>query len=110
MWKISDASRLGPPAVKILAGLAIGVIYVLQNHFGVRAIKTLLGPLLAEHPQAPVIFVNAGRQLAVVHSMSDIMSPAVIGGLAALAVLPWIGKGVMRLLAYSRLRVAGAGV
>ena len=59
---------------------------------------------------ATVIFVNAGRQLAVIHRMSDILSPPVIGGLAALAILPWIGKGVTRLLARSRPRAAGAGV
>ncbi len=44
---------------------------------------------------ATVIFVNAGTELLSLHSLRDIMSPHLIAGLAALALLPWLGKGLM---------------
>ena len=44
---------------------------------------------------ATLIFVNAGTQLFTLHSLADIMSPRLVGGLAALALLPWLGKALM---------------
>jgi uncharacterized membrane protein YdjX (TVP38/TMEM64 family) len=45
---------------------------------------------------ATIIFVNAGTQLWRLHRIGDILSPRLVIGLAALALLPWLGKGVMR--------------
>ncbi len=45
---------------------------------------------------ATVVFVNAGTQLPAIHSLTDIMSPGLVAGLAALAALPWLGKGLIR--------------
>ncbi len=45
---------------------------------------------------ATVVFVNAGTQLANVHHYSDILSPSLTGGLAALALLPWLVKAVIK--------------
>ncbi|MDQ2077801.1 TVP38/TMEM64 family protein [Marinimicrobium sp. ABcell2] len=48
-----------------------------------------------------VLFVNAGTHLATVRRISDIMSPALILSLLALALFPWFAKGV--LMVYRRL-------
>ena len=58
---------------------------------------------------ATIIFVNAGTQLLSLHCIGDIMSPRVIAGLAALAVLPWLGKGLVRGLNGLRRRRADLG-
>jgi pyruvate/2-oxoglutarate dehydrogenase complex dihydrolipoamide dehydrogenase (E3) component/uncharacterized membrane protein YdjX (TVP38/TMEM64 family) len=39
-----------------------------------------------------LVFVNAGTQLARIDSLSGILSPALLGSFALLAVLPWIMK------------------
>ncbi len=51
---------------------------------------------------ATIIFVNAGTGLPALHSLGGILSPQLIGGLAALAALPWLGKAALR--GMSRLR------
>jgi pyruvate/2-oxoglutarate dehydrogenase complex dihydrolipoamide dehydrogenase (E3) component/uncharacterized membrane protein YdjX (TVP38/TMEM64 family) len=38
------------------------------------------------------IYVNAGTQLASITSLSDILSPALIGSFALLAIFPWVAR------------------
>ena len=45
-----------------------------------------------------LVYVNAGTQLAEVEHLSDIFSPALIGSLALLGVLPLLGKKVLGLI------------
>ncbi|HYN79842.1 MAG TPA: TVP38/TMEM64 family protein [Lamprocystis sp. (in: g-proteobacteria)] len=45
-----------------------------------------------------LVYVNAGTQLAEVDDLSDIFSPALIGSLALLGVLPLLGKKVLGLI------------
>ncbi len=45
-----------------------------------------------------LIYVNAGTQLAQLDSLSDILSPAMIGALLLLGVFPWLAKGIIRLV------------
>ncbi|MEX1993513.1 MAG: VTT domain-containing protein, partial [Steroidobacteraceae bacterium] len=47
-------------------------------------------------------YVNAGAQLSRVDSASDVLSPAVLGSFALLAVFPWIARLAMRRLAAAR--------
>lgn len=51
---------------------------------------------------ATVIFVNAGTHLLTVRRLADIMSPALTGGLVALAILPWMGRALVRYVALMR--------
>ena len=39
-----------------------------------------------------IIYTNAGTQLAAITSLSDILSPALIGSLILLAVFPWLAR------------------
>ncbi|AEG91469.1 FAD-dependent oxidoreductase [Ramlibacter tataouinensis] len=43
-----------------------------------------------------VVYVNAGTQLAQVQSVRSILSPALIGSFALLAVFPWLARGMVR--------------
>jgi uncharacterized membrane protein YdjX (TVP38/TMEM64 family) len=45
-----------------------------------------------------LVYVNAGTQLAEVEHLSDIFSPALIGSLALLGILPLLGKQVLGLI------------
>ena len=45
-----------------------------------------------------LVYVNAGTQLAEVDDLSDVFSPALIGSLALLGVLPLLGKKVLGLI------------
>lgn len=49
-----------------------------------------------------MVYVNAGTQLATITSISDILSPAVIGSLVLLAVFPWIARGIVGLAGRTR--------
>jgi uncharacterized membrane protein YdjX (TVP38/TMEM64 family) len=44
-----------------------------------------------------MVYVNAGTQLATITSISDILSPAIIGSLLLLAVFPWVARGIVTL-------------
>ena len=44
------------------------------------------------------VYVNAGTELAHVHELADIYSPRVLVSLAALALLPWLFRPVVRRL------------
>ncbi len=50
------------------------------------------------------IYVNAGTQLALITSLSDIFSPALIGSFALLAIFPWLARWVVE-----RVRMRRAG-
>lgn len=45
-----------------------------------------------------LVYVNAGRELAQIRSLSDITSPSLWLAFAALAALPWIGKWIVHLI------------
>ncbi|APG61740.1 pyridine nucleotide-disulfide oxidoreductase [Sphingorhabdus lutea] len=53
-----------------------------------------------------IIFVNAGTQLAQIESTADLITPALLGSFAALAIFPWIAK---RIIAYLKGRKAYEG-
>lgn len=46
---------------------------------------------------AVMVYVNAGTQIAGLNRLSDIVSPALLLTLAAVALLPWAGKGLVKL-------------
>jgi len=57
-----------------------------------------LGMLLAT-----IVYVNAGTQIARIDALSDIVSPALLGSFAALALTPWIGKWIIALVKRRRV-------
>lgn len=52
---------------------------------------------------ATLVYVNAGTRLGEVTSLSGLLSPALIGSLLLLAILPWLARAVMAILRRRRL-------
>lgn len=87
--------RLVPVFPFFLVNLAMGLTPIRTwTFYWVSQLGMLLGTL---------IYVNAGTQLAHISSMSDVASPSLLLSLAALGVLPWIGRFVMRALRQRRI-------
>jgi uncharacterized membrane protein YdjX (TVP38/TMEM64 family) len=51
---------------------------------------------------AVMVYVNAGTQIAKLDSLADIVSPRLLLTLIAVALLPWIGKGLVALFRKAR--------
>ena len=51
---------------------------------------------------ATVVFVNAGTQISRIDSTAGLLSPTLIASFAALALLPWVAKGIVALVKRSR--------
>ena len=51
---------------------------------------------------ATVVFVNAGTQISRIESTSGLLSPALIASFVALALFPWVAKGIVALVKRSR--------
>ncbi|BCT69363.1 bifunctional TVP38/TMEM64 family protein/FAD-dependent oxidoreductase [Nitrosospira sp. NRS527] len=80
--------------------------FIINLLMGLTAIPTgtffwisLLGML-----PGTAIYVNAGTQLASIARLSDILSPALIGSFALLAIFPWLARW-----AVARVRMRRAG-
>ncbi len=52
---------------------------------------------------ATLVYVNAGTQLGQVKSLSDLLSPELIGAFLLLAILPWLARGGLALLRRRRV-------
>lgn len=50
-----------------------------------------------------LVYVNAGTQLANIEQLSDILSPSLILSFVLLGMLPWIGRGMVRLVQRRRV-------
>ncbi|MGA8278484.1 MAG: FAD-dependent oxidoreductase [Rhodanobacteraceae bacterium] len=50
-----------------------------------------------------VVYVNAGTRLAGLASLSDLLSPALIGSFLLLALLPWLSRGIIAWIKARRL-------
>jgi uncharacterized membrane protein YdjX (TVP38/TMEM64 family) len=44
---------------------------------------------------ATIVFVNAGTQISQIESTSGLLSPTLIGSFVALALFPWVAKGLI---------------
>ncbi|HXG29115.1 MAG TPA: FAD-dependent oxidoreductase [Nevskiales bacterium] len=50
-----------------------------------------------------LVYVNAGTQIAQLRSLSDIVSPTLLGAFALLGVFPWLARALVRALQRRRL-------
>ncbi len=50
-----------------------------------------------------VVYVNAGTQLAQLHSASGIFSPVLIGSFVLLGIFPWVARGLVALVRRRKL-------
>jgi hypothetical protein len=44
---------------------------------------------------ATVVFVNAGTQISRIESTAGLLSPTLIASFVALALFPWVAKGIV---------------
>ena len=51
---------------------------------------------------ATIVFVNAGTQISRIESTSGLLSPMLIASFVALALFPWVAKGLVALVQRSR--------
>ncbi|WP_295489254.1 TVP38/TMEM64 family protein [Sphingorhabdus sp. EL138] len=51
---------------------------------------------------ATIVFVNAGTQISLIESTSGLLSPMLIASFVALALFPWVAKGLVALVQRSR--------
>ncbi len=47
---------------------------------------------------ATVVFVNAGRELAELQALGDILSPSLLASFALIGLFPWLAKGLVALV------------
>jgi pyruvate/2-oxoglutarate dehydrogenase complex dihydrolipoamide dehydrogenase (E3) component/uncharacterized membrane protein YdjX (TVP38/TMEM64 family) len=50
-----------------------------------------------------VVYVNAGTQLAQIESLSGILSPTIVLSFVLLAILPFIGRKIVQVMAYRKV-------
>lgn len=92
--------RDGPAYLFSLRLLPIFPFFLTNVTMGLTALPTRTFYLVSQVALLPAvaIYVNAGTQITKLESLSDVVSPAMIATLAALAALPWLGKALFKLL------------
>ena len=83
-------------ALRMLPFLPYSLTNLLMGLTGMSARKFYWVSQLGMLP-ATVVYVNAGTQMAHLHSLAGIVSPRMIGAFALLALLPWAAKGLLTL-------------
>ena len=87
--------RLAPVFPFFLVNLLMGLTPIRTwTFYWVSQLGMLLGTL---------VYVNAGTQLATIHSLGDVASPALLGSFLALSLMPWLGKWLAVVIRRRRL-------
>ena len=78
--------------------------FVINLLMGLTRIKTRTFFWVSQLGMLPatVVFVNAGTQISRIESTSGLLSPTLIASFAALALFPWVAKGIVALVKRSR--------
>ena len=81
--------------------------FVINLLMGLTPIKTGIYALVSQLGMLPgtAVFVNAGAQLSKIESLSDILSPGLIGAFVLLGIFPIVAK---KLLAYYKQKKVAA--
>jgi len=82
-------------SLRLLPVIPFVLVNVLSGVLGVRTATFFWTGLLGMLP-ATVAYVNAGQQLGQLQSLQDLLSPAVLGALLVLAVLPLLMQHAVR--------------
>ena len=71
--------------------------FLVNLAMGVTAMRLLTFALVSQAGMLPgtIVYVNAGTQLAGIESMSDILSPALIGSFVLLGLFPLLAKALV---------------
>jgi uncharacterized membrane protein YdjX (TVP38/TMEM64 family) len=78
--------------------------FVINLLMGLTRIKTRTFFWVSQLGMLPatVVFVNAGTQISRIDSTAGLLSPMLIASFAALALFPWVAKGIVALLKRGR--------
>lgn len=78
--------------------------FVINLLMGLTRIKTRTFFWVSQLGMLPgtVVFVNAGTQISRIDSTAGLLSPTLIASFAALALFPWVAKGIVALVKRSR--------
>lgn len=87
--------------LRLLPVIPFTLVNILMGLTTLKTSKFYLVSQLGMLP-ATLIYVNAGTQLARLHSITDIVSPPMLVALVLVALLPWAGKGVAALVRGAR--------
>ncbi|MEM7706673.1 MAG: FAD-dependent oxidoreductase [Pseudomonadota bacterium] len=79
--------------------------FVINLVMGLTKIRTLVFAGVSQLGMLPgtLAYVNAGQQLAALDSLSDIVSPGLIGSFVVLGLVPLVGKRVVEVVRRRRL-------
>lgn len=84
-------------SLRLLPVLPFAVVNVAAGLSGMKT-WTFVWISLVGMAASTFVYVNAGTELAHVRELADIWSPRVLASLAALALLPWLMKPIVRRL------------
>lgn len=78
--------------------------FVINLLMGLTRIKTRTFFWVSQLGMLPatVVFVNAGTQISRIESTAGLLSPTLIASFVALALFPWVAKGIVALVERSR--------
>lgn len=78
--------------------------FLINLVFGLTRMKTTTFFIVSQIGMLPgtIAYVNAGTRLGEINNLSEVMRPDVIMSFLILAILPWIGKAILRVLALVR--------
>ena len=78
--------------------------FVINLLMGLTRIKTRTFFWVSQLGMLPatVVFVNAGTQISRIDSTAGLLSPTLIASFVALALFPWVAKGIVALVKRSR--------
>ncbi len=78
--------------------------FVINLLMGLTRIKTRTFFWVSQLGMLPatVVFVNAGTQISRIESTAGLLSPTLIASFVALALFPWVAKGIVALVKRSR--------
>lgn len=79
--------------------------FLINILMGLTAIRTRIffGASLVGMLAGTAVYVNAGTQLAAIDSLSDVLSPVLIGSFVLLAVFPWLARWITGIIRTRRL-------
>ncbi|MDT8363404.1 MAG: FAD-dependent oxidoreductase [Nitrosomonas sp.] len=79
--------------------------FLINLLMGLTAIRTrtFFGASLIGMLAGTAVYVNAGTRLADITSLSDILSPALIGSFLLLAIFPWLTRWIISIVKQRRL-------
>lgn len=95
--RVSADGRVWLFSLRLLPVLPFAVVNVAAGFFAMKT-WTFVWISLVGMAASTFVYVNAGTELAHVRELSDIGSPRVLASLAALALLPWLMKPIVRKL------------